>query len=42
VRSLLAQAVVGDPRWDDLEAYADDLAVVVAPVACAAEGIVAA
>jgi hypothetical protein len=42
VRSLLAQAVVGDPRWDDLEPYADDLAVVVAPVACAAEGIVAA
>jgi hypothetical protein len=42
VRSLLAQTVVSDPRFDDLDAYAADLAVVVAPVACAAEGVVAA
>ena len=42
VRSLLAQTVVGNPRWDDLDAYAADLSVVVTPVACAAEGVVAA
>lgn len=42
VRSLLAQAVEGDPRWDDLTSYAADLDAVVVPVAYTAEGVVAA
>lgn len=42
VRSLLAQTVAGDPRWDDLASYAADLEAVVVPVAYSAERVVAA
>jgi len=33
MHSLLAQAIEGDPRFDGLGAYADDLAPVIVPVA---------
>jgi hypothetical protein len=42
VTSLLAQTVVGDPRWEDLTAYRFDLAPVFVPVAQIVEGVVAA
>jgi hypothetical protein len=40
--SLLAQTVVGDERWADLDRYADDLAPVLVPVAFSVERVVAA
>lgn len=40
--SLIAQTVVDNPRWLDLDAYADDLAPVVVPVAYAVGRVVAA
>ena len=42
VLSLLAQVVVDDPRWKDLEWYAGDLGAVQVPVAYTAEAVVAA
>lgn len=42
VVSLLAQVVVGDPRWDDLGPYAGDLGVIQVPVVHTAEAVVAA
>jgi len=42
VVSLLAQVVVGDPRWDDLAPYAGDLGVIQVPVVHTAEAVVAA
>jgi hypothetical protein len=35
VKSIIAQAVEGDPRWHDLGRYAGDLSAVVIPVASA-------
>jgi hypothetical protein len=40
--SLIAQTIMGDLRWLDLEPYADDLAPVVVPVAYAVGRVVAA
>jgi hypothetical protein len=42
VLSLLAQVVLGDPRWDDLGPYAGDLGVIQVPVLYTAEAVVAA
>jgi hypothetical protein len=42
VRSLLAQAVEGDARWEDLSRYASDLTPVTIPVVFAAEATQAA
>jgi len=42
VRSLLAKAVEGDPRWEDLTRYASDLTPVTVPVVLAAEATQAA
>ncbi|MDP3773841.1 MAG: hypothetical protein Q8Q85_06185 [Gemmatimonadales bacterium] len=42
VLSLLAQVVVDDPRWKDLEWYVGDLGAVQVPVAYTAEAVVAA
>lgn len=40
--SLLAQVLIGDPRWGDLGSYAGDLGVIQVPVVYTAEGVVAA
>lgn len=42
VLSILAQTIVGDPRWQDLRAYGGDLAPIVVPVAMASGATVAA
>jgi hypothetical protein len=42
VRSLLAQVVEGDPRWEDLARYAADLTPVTVPVVIAAQATQAA
>lgn len=42
MHSLLAQAIAGDPRWEGLGPFADDLAPVVVPVAGSMAAVVAA
>jgi hypothetical protein len=42
MHSLLAQAIAGDPRWDGLGPFAEDLAPVLVPVASSVAAVAAA